>query len=109
MLKKTGDFFAAFLIGTSVLFCIALVSQADFFEHALKWDGEEYSLEIFDSTFVLDRDIPKKLDALVSVNDMLFFDGFSSCIKKTAECTFDYVKDLLSIAFTAVKEVTGTR
>lgn len=108
-MRKIGDFAAAFVITAGLLMCIALVSQADFFEQAVKWNREEYSLRVFDSVFVFDKDVPEKMEALLSVNDIFTFKGFAALIERTALWLLDYVNDILSIVFTAAKEVTGSR
>lgn len=107
MKKRISDFAAAFVISACVFVCIALVSTAGFFEDAVKWDKEEMCLEVFDFGFEFDKDIMKKLHCVIKLNDTFTFDGFSDVVVYTSRYAFDYIKELITILYSAVRSVSG--
>lgn len=101
------DFFCAFVISTAVFACVSLVTQADFFSSAVKWDEQSDTLEIFDVKISADRNALEKADVIFSVNDALFFDGFSDLAKNAGKWLFGYISDAGNMMYVAVKGVVG--
>lgn len=105
--RKIIDFLCAFVISAAVFACISLVTQADIFSSAVKWDEKTGTLEIFDMKISPGKDVVKDIDRIFSVNDVFTFKGFSRLAKKTGEWAFGYVSDAGTIMYTAVKRVVG--
>lgn len=101
------DFLCALVISAAVFACVSLVTQADFFSSAVKWDKETGTLEVFDMRLTPDKRIVEKLDKVFSVNDKFAFDGFSRLLKDAGLWIFEYASDAGNMLYTAVKGVVG--
>lgn len=101
------DFLCAFTISVAVFACVSLVTQADFFSSAVKWDKKSGTLEIFDMKLSPDKKVVENADRIFSVNDVFVFDGFSQLVKDAGLWTFGYVSDAGNMMYTAVKGVVG--
>ena len=105
--RSIVDFLCALVISVAVFACVSLVTQADFFSSAVKWDGKKGTLEIFDMKISPDKKILETADSVFSVNDVFTFDGFSRFAKDAGLWMVDYVSDAGNMMYTAVKGVVG--
>lgn len=105
--KGIVDFLCAVVITVAVFACVSLVTQADFFSSAVKWNEESGTLEIFDMKISPDKRILENMDRVFSVNDLFTFNGFSQLAEDTGMWMLGYMSDAGSMIYTAVKGVVG--
>lgn len=108
MKRKLADMLCAFCIAAAVFTCVMLISQADFFSSAVKWNKEDATLEIFDMKFVASKSVIAKVMKLVSFNDFILFDGFSDAAAAALRMLTDYISDVFRLFYTVIKGITGS-
>ena len=101
------DFICAFVIVMTVAFCVAMLTNAGFFEDALVYDESKTALELFGISVKLDERAVFVLDKLLSFNDVFFGRGFSAAVRGAGECVFNYISDVLTVVFALARRLAG--
>lgn len=105
--RSVLDFVCAFTIVSAVVFSIAIVTNGEFFENAIVWNGRDNSLVIFGTEFAANENFFLKTQSLLEFNDLFFGKGFSKAVTTAVSETLRYLGDVFTVMITLARRVVG--